>query len=283
MPQSLELTERFAAIIRTQEEIASMRLDLEAVLSLVVGKARELTGADGAVVEMIRDDEIHYHTATGSLAPHVGTLFDIESSISGLCIQSRQALRSEDVETDPRVNREISSLAATRSIVVVPLVYEDLVRGVLKVVSKKPRTFTDLDVYSLQLTAGLIAAFMSHAAEYESRVESEARFRLLFERNIAGAFRSTREGRLLEANDALSALLGYESGEELCEHQTWSFYPRREDRERLLATLEGDRSITRYSLRLKRKNGSIVETLTNMDLVKGDHETWLLGTMIETN
>jgi len=281
MGQTLDLTERLATIVHTQEEIASMHLDLDAVRRLVAGKVQEILAADGAVVETVREDEIHYHTAVGSLAPHTGTLFDLEGSLSGLCVRTRQAQKCNDAEIDERVNREVSAAAGTRSIIVVPLVHEDLVRGILKVVSMTPERFSDLDVYSLQLMAGLIAAAMAHAPEYEATAASEERFRLLFERNIAGAFRSTREGRLLDANDALATLLGYDSRDELRSHQTWDFYPARDDRERLLEALQRDGLITRYRIRFKRKDGSFLDALTNMDLVTGDHETWLLGTIIE--
>ena len=53
----------------------------------------------------------------------------------------------------------------------------------------------------------------SARAEAELR-ESEARYRLLFERNLAGVYRSTTDGRLLDCNDALAAIYGYGSREE---------------------------------------------------------------------
>lgn len=277
----MDLAERLAAIVKTQEEVASLRPQKSEIMRLVADRASELTGADGAVVEIVRKDEIHYHTATGSLAAHAGTLFDVEGSLSGLCVTTGQALRCDDALTDPRVNREIAEATGTRSMVVVPLLHQDRPVGVLKVASSRPAAFQDLDAWSLQMMAGLIAAAMQHADDYDAKTRSEARFRLLFDRNLAGAFRSTTEGKILEVNDALATLLGFDSKEELTREESWNLYPKRSDREALLATLERERSITNQPLRLKRKDGTLIDTVTNMDLLPGEGEVYLLGTLLE--
>ncbi len=44
---------------------------------------------------------------------------------------------------------------------------------------------------------------------------SERRYRLLFEKNLAGILRSTLDGRVLECNEAFARMLGYDSSSEL--------------------------------------------------------------------
>ena len=283
MAYKIDLAERLASIVKTQEEIASIGPDRDAVMRIVTDRLRELTGAEGAVIEIVRGDELHYHTTSGCLTPHRGTLFDVEGSLSGLCIQTREALRSDDTLEDPRVNREIAEATGSRSVIVVPLIYEDQAIGVLKVASKQPRMFQDIDTWSLQMMAGLIASSMQHAADYEAKVASEARFRLLFDRNLGGAFRTTTDGRILDVNSAMAEILGYDSDEDLRKERTWNLYPQRSDREQLLQTLREKGSITRHPLRLRKKDGSEVEVITNMDLVPGVGETYLLGTILEVS
>ena len=283
MAPSIDLAERLATVVETQVAIATIRLDRDAVMKLVVNRARKLTNADGAVVEMIREEEIHYHTATGSLESHVGTLFDIEGSISGLCIETKQVLHTDDSEKDDRVNQEISRETGSRSIIVVPLIHEDEAVGVLKVVSRNPKAFSDLDRYSLQLMGGLIAAAMSHAAEYKSKIESEKRFRTLFERNLAGAFVSTAEGEILESNDAAAEILGFESREELMAQESWGLYPERRDREKYLETLREQGSVTKHQMTMRRKDGSFLDAIFNVDFIKDDGTQLLLGTFVPKN
>lgn len=282
MSGKLDLTERLAGIVATQEAIASLRLDPDAVMGVVVREVMELADADGAVLEMLRDDEIHYHTAAGSLEPHAGTVFDVEGSLSGECVRSRRVLISEDTSTDARVNAEIASVTGSRSMVVVPLVHENDVVGVLKVVSTRPRAFDDLDSYSLQLMAGFIAASLARAEEYKAKIESEQRFKLLFERNLAAAFFTTPDGRVVEVNDAMVRLLGFRSKEHALDDQVWSRYEKESDRREMLDILRARKSLDRHPIRLRHEDGSIVSVVMNIDMVRTEEGTILIGTMLET-
>jgi PAS domain S-box-containing protein len=282
MPGKLDLTERLARIVATQEAIASIRLDPDAVMSVVVRQVMDLAAADGAVLEMVREEEIHYHTAVGSLEPHTGTVFDIEGSLSGECVRARRVLLSDDTSTDPRVNSEISGVTGTRSMVVVPLVHQDAVVAVLKVVSTRPRAFDDLDSYSLQLMAGFVAASLAHAERYRKELESERRFRLLFERNLAAAFITTPEGGVVEVNDALVRMLGFSSVEEALGDRVWSRYEHEADRREMLDLLRAHKALHRHPVRLRRQDGTVINVLMNIDLFKGIDQSYLIGTMLET-
>src|SRR3954470_4800157 len=55
--------------------------------------------------------------------------------------------------------------------------------------------------------------------------ESEIRYRLLFERNLAGVFRSTIDGKFLDCNDAFARMYGYESREQVLGQFASDFYP----------------------------------------------------------
>lgn len=282
MPGKLDLTERLAKIVATQEAIASIRLDPDAVMSVVVRRVMELADADGAVLEMVREEEIHYHTTAGSLVPHTGTVFDIEGSLSGECVRTRNVLISDDTATDPRVNSEISAVTGTRSMVVVPLIDHESVLGVLKVVSTRPRAFNDLDIYSLQLMAGFIAASLAQAERYRKEQESEQRFRLLFDRNLAAAFMTTPEGGVVEVNDALVQMFGFSSREEALGDRVWSRYETEDDRKAMLELLRSRKALDRHPTRLRRQDGTVINVLMNIDLFKGSEKTYLIGTLLES-
>ena len=282
MSGKLDLTERLAGIVATQEAIASIRSDPDAVMAVVVREVMALADADGAVLEMVRDEEIHYHTAAGSLEPHAGTVFDIEGSLSGECVKTRQVLISEDTATDPRVNTEISSVTGSRSMIVIPLVHEDQVAGVLKVVSTRARAFDDLDSYSLQLMAGFVATTLAQAEQYKAHLESEKRFKLLFDRNLAAAFFTTPDGKVVAVNDALVRMLGFASKEHALGDQVWSRYENESDRREMLELLRTNKSLNRHPIRLRHEDGSIVSVVMNIDMVRGEKGTILIGTMLET-
>ena len=79
---------------------------------------------------------------------------------------------------------------------------------------------------------------VSLAASLAERTHAEQALRGLFERNLAGIFRSRRDGRMLECNMAFVLLLGYTSREELLAHNAKEWYVHLEDREHVLKLLQ---------------------------------------------
>ncbi|HYB53069.1 MAG TPA: PAS domain S-box protein, partial [Thermoanaerobaculia bacterium] len=112
---------------------------------------------------------------------------------------------------------------------------------------------------------------------------SETRYRHLFERNLAGVFRSSIDGQILDCNDSFARIFGYESRQEVLEHPAWDFYLTAEDRNRAIARLQKDQALTNYEECLRRRDGSLVWVLENGSLVEGPggEPTLIEGTLID--
>jgi two-component system, sensor histidine kinase and response regulator len=111
---------------------------------------------------------------------------------------------------------------------------------------------------------------------------SEARYRQLFERNLAGVFRSTLDGRLLDCNEAFARIFGYTSREEVLVRTTSDFYFDPKDREIAIARLKQERLLTNCELRLRRQDGALVWALVNETLLGEEGESGLIeGTIID--
>ena len=163
-----EQVDRLRAIIETQTEIARTRLDLDAIMDLVVRRAQDLTEATAGVMELVEGEQMVYSVASGAAAPYSGTRLDIATSFSGLCVAEDRPLYSEDTASDPRVDREAAQRVGAASMICVPLRHDGAVVGVLKVYAAEPRAFTDDDLDTLGLLAGIAAAHMAHAAQFEA-------------------------------------------------------------------------------------------------------------------
>ncbi len=161
--------ERFSAIITTQQDIATADLDFKTVTDLIVARSQTLTRASGAVMELAEGQEMVYRSVSGRAEPYLGLRTSMAKSLSGECVRTGQILRCDDAERDPRVNLEECRRTGARSMIVVPLNYRREVIGVLQVVSPELYAFGAMDVRTLQLMAGLMAAAMSHAAEFEAK------------------------------------------------------------------------------------------------------------------
>ena len=276
MASSLDLAGRLAGVVAVQQEILTAVSDLDRVLQLVVDRTPELTGGTGAVVELVDRDELVYRAASGVAAKHVGLYLPIESSLSGQVVTTRTMLRCDDSDTDPRVDREACRMIGIRSMIIAPLLDGDKALGALKAFSDRAGAFSDLDAYGIQLLAGMTSAALQQARAFQERRLSEERYRLLFEQNVAGVFRSTRDGQILDCNDALVRSFGYASREELMAKPTWDLYQERDERESLLESLKSSKAITNVCLHFKRKDGSPMTALMNVS-VMGEQ---LLGTIV---
>ena len=118
-------------------------------------------------------------------------------------------------------------------------------------------------------------------AEEELRA-SEQRYRMLFERNLAGVFRTTPEGKILDCNDAFARLLGYASREEVMKRSAWDMYPSRADRTLLLERLRQARTLTNHESELHCRDGRRVWVLENSTWIEDvDGSVVIEGTLID--
>jgi PAS domain S-box-containing protein len=98
---------------------------------------------------------------------------------------------------------------------------------------------------------------------------SELRYRLLFEKNIAGIAIS-RDGQVIDCNDAWAHILGYDSAEEIRGRHTKEFYFNPFDRAPLIQTLgQSDVPVT-GEVQLRRKDGTPVWVLFKFVVRPGD-------------
>ena len=85
---------------QTQQQIAALELDPDAVTSTIVLRAQRLCGADGAAVQWFEGHESVFHYASGIAAPHVGLRLDRSTSLAGVAALSGEAVYSPDTEND---------------------------------------------------------------------------------------------------------------------------------------------------------------------------------------
>ena len=96
--------------------------------------------------------------------------------------------------------------------------------------------------------------------------DSEQRYRLLFERNLAGVFRSRADGTVIDCNEALCKMLGYSSREEF-QQNSLSVYFSEEERNSAFAALRDQGQLINHELRLRRKDGSEMLALINVAIL----------------
>ncbi|MGA7335402.1 MAG: PAS domain-containing protein [Candidatus Sulfotelmatobacter sp.] len=96
------------------------------------------------------------------------------------------------------------------------------------------------------------------------RREAERRYRELFDNIQEGLFFSTPEGRFVEVNDAMVAMLGYSSRDELLQIDIpTQVYFSPEQRQLHAEAMQKDGHLRNFEATLRRKNGSPIYVLIN--------------------
>jgi putative methionine-R-sulfoxide reductase with GAF domain len=173
--------ERLQNLIDTQSAITQADQNLGQFMQIVASTVQELTGASGAVVELVEGDVMVYRCATGVVAPHVGVRLERNGSLSGLCVASAEVLRCNDVESDQRVDKEACRRIGVGSMICAPLFQMGQAVGVLKVVSGKSNGFSDEDVQSLTLLSGMLGASLGKQLALDALRKAESRIHVLLE------------------------------------------------------------------------------------------------------
>jgi PAS domain S-box-containing protein len=148
------------------------------------------------------------------------------------------------------------------------------------------------------LASAVVARDISQRKQADEALQaSEKRFRMLFERNLAGVYRSTVDGALLECNEAFAKILGFSTPEEILSptlrgfssrervqaHRVTDFFHESVDRAAYQGRLFREKVLTNHENCLRRKDGSPVWVLENVTLLEGENDgpDMLYGTVID--
>ena len=172
-----ENTERLSGVLETQREIASANLNYTDLLQTILERMSRLLAADGACLEIVDGGDLFYEAATGMAAGFVGLRVKLEASLSGLSMISNKILRADDTESDPRVDREACRRIGLRSMIVMPLRYDQRSFGVLKLMSAHADAFTAGADQTLRLMGEFLGVTIARQRAQAALEESEEQFR----------------------------------------------------------------------------------------------------------
>ncbi|MBM4442789.1 MAG: PAS domain S-box protein [Candidatus Rokubacteria bacterium] len=294
---ALDARLRESAALLTVARVVGETPDLNEALRQISRELARLTGADTVAALLVGHDRTVLQPMAGYHLPkHAAE----EVAASPLALgdvrfpdelfEGGRVVWTADVAGDPRFESVVFQRFPHRSAAIVPLRLQGETWGVFYLMWwTTERRLADEEVRLLQGISDEVGVLIRtvrlyQEAEARRRIAEAAkeRYRLLFERNLAGVFRSSRDGRMLECNDAFARMHGLTRDEALA-RPAREYYADAADRDALLARLDEDRRVQNHELRVRRANGETFWVLLNITKVNDGTGEYLEGVVIDIN
>jgi PAS domain S-box-containing protein len=109
------------------------------------------------------------------------------------------------------------------------------------------------------------------------------RYRVLFERNVAGIILTNAEGRIIDCNEPCARIFGFDSRKQMLANSAWDFYFDRADREAMIERLRRRKNCHAEEVCLRARNSVpvwVLATRTVVSFAEGRPEVFQ-GTLID--
>jgi PAS domain S-box-containing protein len=135
----------------------------------------------------------------------------------------------------------------------------------------------DTTIAPVRSAAGKVTHFVAISQDVTERKRTEAalqrseeRYRALFDRNLAGVYRTALEGTMLECNEAFARIFGHASREAAARDLAQSRYHSPDERSRFVARLLEDGVVLNHEFEGRHLSGRQLWLLENAHLVPAD-------------
>ena len=192
-------------------------------------------------------------------------------------------LRSlDDLPPEAAAERQLQEAFGNKVVMAVPMVFNHVLMGYVGCNSMRAETsWSDEAMTLMRITGEIFVGALARRRTDRALRQSEERHRLLFERNLAGVYRNTVAGRLIECNDAMAHMLGFATREEFMRLRAGDLYFDLADREAFISRLRRERSLPNIEVCLRRRDGTPVWVLESVHLTEENGEEVLEGTVID--
>lgn len=160
-----DYTFTLAQIVATQHQIQIRNLELEKTMALVAERVIDIAGASGAAIGMVEGKKVRYRAVSGSKSLPLGTEVPTEKALCLPCIRNAQVFRCADVDPEFLIDTQECRRRGIQSMIAVPIFHEGGVIGGLELYYPNQNGFTDQDIHSCQLMAGLVTEALARDEE----------------------------------------------------------------------------------------------------------------------
>jgi putative methionine-R-sulfoxide reductase with GAF domain len=169
-----DYTLTLAEIVEAQRQIQARNLELEKALAVVAEKVARITRASGAAVGILEERMVRYRAGAGPSALPLESEVPLATAICKASVRTGQVIRSEDVNIEVLFDPEPCRERGILSLVVVPIYHDGDIVGALEIYFDRIHGFTEQDIHTCQLMAGLVTEAISRDAEVKLKTSMAA-------------------------------------------------------------------------------------------------------------
>lgn len=160
-----DYTFTLAKIVETQHQIQVRHLDLNSAMALVAERLVPITRASGTAIGILDGKTFHYRAVSGILTLPGGTAVAMDKALCVACLRTGQVFRCMDVNPEFLLDTEECHRRGIQSLIAVPIFHDGSVVGGLELYYPTTQAFTEHDVHSCQLMAGLVTEALARGEE----------------------------------------------------------------------------------------------------------------------
>jgi len=160
-----DYTFTLAKIVETQHQIQIRHLESGSAMSLVAERLTQIARAKGAAIGVRDGMSFHYRAAAGQLTLPAGTDVPMDKALCVACLRTGQVVRCPDVNSEFLLDTEECHRRGIRSLIAVPVFHDGEVAGGLELYYSTAQAFTEQDVHTCQLMAGLVTEALARDEE----------------------------------------------------------------------------------------------------------------------
>jgi len=152
-------------IVETQHQIQFRRLQFESALKLVAERVCEMTNATGAAVGILERKTVRYRAIAGRGAPSLGSIVPIDKAMLAPCLNTGEVFQCADASEELLLDADECKRRGIQSLITVPVFHDGGIAGGLELYYATRNAFTEQNVHTCQLMAGLVAEALAREEE----------------------------------------------------------------------------------------------------------------------
>ena len=278
-----DVTERRNAeqLLRGEKKVMEMITDnmpLHDILTSIALNYEDHANGGLCSILLLDDDGIHLRHGAAPNLPKTfnrsidGELIGENAGSCGTAVFRKKTVIVTDINTDPLWTnyKEIALQHGLQSCWSVPIISQTKnVLGTFAIYYKRISSPNLKDIEFIERATNLAKIAIEKNHDAAILKNSEEKYRNMVERNLAGIYQSTINGKILACNNAFARMMGYNSQQEVLKKGSLALYFSDTERDFFISSLRRmGGELNNFETTLKHKDGRIVHVTENCFLRK---------------